>query len=156
MYSTLLLLVLLATAARAALPAPAAQHEAEAKRLEQQIVAPCCWRQQVSIHDSGIAQEIRQDIRTRLARGETSQHVLDAYVQQYGTAILVEPPAEGLSVMLYVLPPVVLLASGAILVLVIRRFTRRPNPAAEPVAVAPATAGANYVQQLDNDLNALD
>ena len=97
--------------------------EAEARRVEQELVAPCCWRQQVAVHDSPIAREIRQEIRARLARGESRQQIITAYVQQYGNAILVEPPARGFNRALYALPPLLLAASGAALVLLVQRFT---------------------------------
>jgi cytochrome c-type biogenesis protein CcmH/NrfF len=111
----------------------------------------------VAVHDSPIAREIRQDIQARLAAGETPQHVLDAYVQEYGTAILVEPPARGSGLPLYVLPPVVLLLTGAALVLVVRRFTRRFAAAApEPPAPASTQLSSDAVRQLEDDLASLD
>jgi cytochrome c-type biogenesis protein CcmH len=134
------------------------QQDIEARRLERQLVAPCCWRQQVAVHDSAIAQEIRQDIRVRLARGETPQHVLDAYVQRYGTAILIEPPASGRGLPLYVLPPVALLLTGALFVVVVRRFTRRfaAASAAGPPGAAPPPPSSKAIRQLDDDLASLD
>jgi cytochrome c-type biogenesis protein CcmH len=155
--AALVVAVLLATAAHSSQPAFATDREADAKRLEQQLVAPCCWRQQVAIHDSPVARAIRRDIRVRLTRGESSQRVLDAYVQEYGTAILVEPPAQGLNLALYVLPPVVLLLSGALLVVLLRRFTRPAVPTGEPAAAkAIADAPPEHVRQLENDLDAMN
>jgi cytochrome c-type biogenesis protein CcmH/NrfF len=133
------------------------QHELEARQLERQLVAPCCWRQQVAVHDSAIAREIRQDIRVRLARGETPQHVRDAYVRQYGVAILVEPPASGYGLPLYILPPVVLLLTGALLVVVVRRFTRRSIAAVgEPPGAAVSPPAPDAARRLDDDLASLD
>jgi cytochrome c-type biogenesis protein CcmH len=140
-------------------PARSPEHQnIEARRLERQLVAPCCWRQQVAVHDSAIAQEIRQDIRVRLARGESPQHVLDVYVQRYGTAILIEPPASGRGLPLHVLPPVALLLTGALLVVVVRRFTRRfaAASAAGPPGAAPPAPPSEAIRQLDDDLASLD
>jgi len=58
-------------------------------------VAPCCFSQQVSVHPSAAAQEVKRDVRRPLAAGETQQQILDAYVAQYGKHILAEPRAEG-------------------------------------------------------------
>jgi cytochrome c-type biogenesis protein CcmH len=143
----------------AAQPSTAPPYEADARRLEQQIVAPCCWRQAVAVHDSPIARDIRRDLRVRLARGETSEHVRDAYVQQYGAAILLEPPARGSALSLYVLPPVILFLSGGLLVVLVRRFTRRHAPADDVVAGTAVTGVAardEDVRRLDDDLDALD
>ena len=58
--------------------------EREAKLLEAKLMAPCCWAQQVSLHQSPAADEIKQNIRRLLAEGKTSQQILDTYVAEYG------------------------------------------------------------------------
>jgi cytochrome c-type biogenesis protein CcmH len=134
-----------------------ATYEAEARRLEAALIAPCCWRQQVSVHSSPAAEHIRTEIRTRLATGEAPALILASFEERYGTAILAEPPARGSNLLLYVLPPVVLVASGGLLVFVVRRLSRNntlgqpPNPgAAEP-------PGDERIRQaLDDELADLD
>jgi len=97
--------------------------EREAREIEDLLMAPCCFRQQVSVHQSPTANEVRRDIRTRLAKGETRQVILDAYVAEHGSGILVVPPAQGSNLVLYVLPPLALVGSVLGVVGVIRRFT---------------------------------
>jgi cytochrome c-type biogenesis protein CcmH len=135
--------------------APAASHEQDARKLETELIAPCCWTQQVSVHSSPAADQVRTDIRRRLDAGETHQQILDAYVAQYGQAILVEPPARGGNLALYVGPPVALLATGILLVLLVRRFSRRAS-------AAPATTPSDHAgdprlaDTLDDELARLD
>ncbi|HOQ61670.1 MAG TPA: cytochrome c-type biogenesis protein CcmH, partial [Vicinamibacterales bacterium] len=80
-------------AAAAAVPVD----EREAKRIEALLIAPCCWSQQVSVHQGPVVDEIRQDIRRLLGEGKTRQQILDVYVARYGDRILAEPPARGFS-----------------------------------------------------------
>ena len=127
--------------------------EREARALEAMIVAPCCFRQQVSVHQSPAADEVRKDVRLRLAAGETREQILNAYVAQYGKRILVEPPAEGFDLALYVLPPLLLVLSAALVVVLIRRFSRRPALVAD---VAPPVAAGAYDARLDDELRDLD
>ena len=130
--------------------------ERTARQIESEVIAPCCWRQQVSIHSSPAAEEMKADIRKRLAAGQTHQEILDAYYEQYGAQILVVPPAKGISWLLYIIPPIVLLASAVLVVVVVRRFTaKRTVGVAEP-AVAAAPAGAGYDQRLNDELRDLD
>jgi cytochrome c-type biogenesis protein CcmH len=131
-----------------------ASREAEARRLEQELMAPCCWSQQVSVHSSPAAERIRADIRVRLAAGETRQHILDAYVAEYGQAILVEPPARGGNLALYVAPPLALGASAVLLVTLVRRFSRRASAA--PAAPPEAAADPRLAETLDRELEELD
>ena len=86
--------------------------EVPARELEAMLIAPCCFSQQVSVHHSAGADEVRQDIRKRLSDGETREQILDAYVAQYGKRILAQPPAEGMARVLYILPPLALVLDG--------------------------------------------
>jgi cytochrome c-type biogenesis protein CcmH len=117
------------------------------------IIAPCCFSQQVSVHHSPAADEVRKDVRLRLAAGETREQILNAYVSQYGKRILAEPPAEGFDRALYVLPPLLLILSAALVVGVVRRFSRRPATVA---AVAIPAASPTYDARLDDELRDLD
>jgi cytochrome c-type biogenesis protein CcmH len=149
MFSTFLLVLGLAAA-----PVLPPQQEAQARTLETQLIAPCCWSQQVSVHHSPAATEVRHDIRRRLARGETPQDVLDAYVTQFGTRVLAVPPAEGFNLTLYAVPPVVFLVSAGVVLVLVRRFTRADRSGATPVA--PAAADEAYGDRLDEELKDLD
>ncbi len=132
---------------------PPADIEREARALEGMLIAPCCFSQQVSVHQSPAADEVRKDVRARLAAGQTRQQILDAYVGNYGKRILAEPPAEGFDRALYLLPPLLLLGSAALVIWLVRRFSGRATQASEP---APVVAGGNYDQKLDDELRDLD
>jgi cytochrome c-type biogenesis protein CcmH len=134
---------------------PVASHEQDARRLEAELIAPCCWTQQVSVHSSPAADKVRADVRARLASGQTHQQILDAYVAEYGQAILVEPPARGSNLALYVVPPIAFAATAALLVVVVRRFSRRSAAASAPRA-ADATGDPRLAETLDDELARLD
>lgn len=127
--------------------------EREARAIEAMLIAPCCYSQQVSVHQSPAADEVRKDVRARLAAGETREQILEAYVGQYGKRILAEPPAQGFDLALHVLPPLLLILSAALVVVVLRRFSHR-------TAVLPAgpvtTTPGNYDARLDDELRDMD
>jgi len=129
--------------------------EREAKQLEAKLMAPCCWAQQVSLHQSPAADEIKQTIRKLLAEGKTSEQILDIYVAQYGDRILAEPPARGFSRLIYVAPWVFLVASVGLVIVVIRRLRAvSPAPArTERAAASPSEAEAD---RIDEELRNLD
>ena len=129
--------------------------EAHARELEAKLIAPCCWSQQVSVHQSPAADEIRRDLRLRLGRGETEQQILADYEVQFGERIFAEPPAKGFTRFLYVLPPVMLLAGAGIVVVLVRRFTGRQAEEAPARADAPVET-TGYGEQLDEELRNLD
>ncbi len=130
--------------------------ERQARRLEAELVAPCCWTQQVSVHQSPAADAIRRDIRRKLAAGLTPQAIRDGYVAEYGERILAEPPARGFSRALYVLPVVLLVLSAAGLAALVRRMARREMPLPAAPAEGAPTPENRYAERLDEELRDLD
>jgi cytochrome c-type biogenesis protein CcmH len=149
--------LLIAAFALPALAAQAPDLEGQARAIESRLVAPCCFRQQVSEHQSGAADEMRADIRARLRRGETESAILDAYVARYGPKVLAQPPARGFALSLYVLPVLLLLGTASVLTILIRRFAGRGArpPGLERVATEPAF-DRRAQQRLDDELRDLD
>ncbi|MBF0104110.1 MAG: cytochrome c-type biogenesis protein CcmH [Deltaproteobacteria bacterium] len=78
--------------------------EKTAKELETEIIAPCCFTQPVSIHPSGVSDEIKAEIRKMLGLGKSKQAILDEYVKQYGIKILSIPPQSGFNRLAFVMP----------------------------------------------------
>jgi cytochrome c-type biogenesis protein CcmH len=163
MYSVILALTLatqLVAPVPAARPALTPEQEQEARTIETMVIAPCCWSQQVSVHNSPAATEMRQNIRERLAAGQARAQILEAYTTEYGDRILAEPPAKGFNRVLYVLPPILGVAGIGLLVVVVRRFTSRGQnapataPDAEPAAARSASSDED--ERLDEELRNLD
>jgi len=159
--------------ARAAAAGDRASLEREAWQIETMLIAPCCWREQVSVHQSEAAEQVKREIRDMLAAGMARQQVLDAFVARYGARILAEPPDSGVGLVLYHAPWILGLGSALGVVLFIRRITRRPaNPASAGGTVGPGdtvqagapdadtvgrdAAGQSYEERLDEELRALD
>ena len=71
-------------------------------------------------------------IRQQLEAGETVDAVKASFVSDYGTEVLMLPPAEGFNLLGYFLPAMAILAAGALVGMVARGGTTRE-------ALAPAT-----------------
>ena len=148
--------------------AKAAALEHEARQIETMLIAPCCWREQVSVHQSEAAEQVKQEVRAMLAAGLTRQQVLDRFVSGYGVRILAEPPDAGFGRVLHHAPWVVGLGSVVGLAFFVRHVTRRrtgneqpdnehPHSLAErtgPGDMAPAED--DLQQRLDDELRDLD
>lgn len=152
MRCVLFLLVLLAAVPAAADPAL----EREARAIEHLLIAPCCFTQQVSVHHSPAADAVRADIRARLGAGQTRDEILQAYVGQYGTRILAEPPARGFSRFLHVMPPIAFVLTLAITVVALRRFTRARGARVVTRPSSGMSADDSYEAELDDQLRDLD
>ncbi|HSK08560.1 MAG TPA: cytochrome c-type biogenesis protein CcmH [Vicinamibacterales bacterium] len=153
-WSNLVLVALLTAAPPLSGPAL----ETEARQIETMLIAPCCWNQQVSEHQSPASDEVKKEVRAMLAAGASRQEVLDSFAARYGNRILAEPPAVGFTRFLYVLPWVFFGGSAIGLTFLVRRMSAR-RPAPEPSAANPAAAQAaqsDYEQRLDDELRDLD
>lgn len=118
--------------------APSFDREAAAKRIEGELIAPCCFAQTVANHFSDVAERIKQQIRQMLAQGATEQQILDAYVRVYGERILAEPLARGFNWLAYLLPPLAVVAgAGSVFLwLTRRRYLTSPSMTFAPFPVS--------------------
>ena len=67
------------------------QQKARVERIEDAVLAPCCYTEPVSRHQSEVAVKMRLEIAKWVAMGKTDQEILDAYAAQYGRKVLVDP-----------------------------------------------------------------
>jgi cytochrome c-type biogenesis protein CcmH len=144
-------LVLLSTPAASA---PAKDLETLAKRIEGQLMAPCCMMGTVSDHYSPVAERMRVEIRSMLAEGRTEEQILDFYVARHGEQILALPRRRGFNLLAYALPLLVFAGGSALLLLMIRRW-RLAAPAEAPAAAPPPLDPAD-AERLRRELAARD
>lgn len=73
---------------------------------------------------SELAQQMRAVVRERLRAGDTPDEVKAYFVSSHGEWILLEPRMTGLNILLYVLPVLLVIGGLAIVVFLVRRWTR--------------------------------
>jgi cytochrome c-type biogenesis protein CcmH len=105
--------------------------EARARELSRELRCMVCQNQSIDESEAPLARDLRLLVRERLTKGDTDPQVLDFLVARYGEFVLLKPPLEGSTIILWALPPVALLA-GAIgmFFAVRRRRTGQLEPAA--------------------------
>ena len=84
------------------------------------------------------AKGMLKEVDQHIAKGETDEQILQAFVQEYGTQIYTEPPKSGFSLVAWVLPSVYLFVGAGVVIFVISRWRKRPAPQA---ALAGGNAG---------------
>jgi cytochrome c-type biogenesis protein CcmH len=120
-------LVLLAFAAMAATVHADALDEG-VRRVALQLQCPVCEGETVADSPSGLANDMRGVIRTRLTAGEPDQQILDEFVASYGDSILTEPPKRGISLGVWIGPVVGVVLGAALVTLLLRSWRRAPVP----------------------------
>jgi len=97
--------------------------------IENDVMCTIC-HEPLAVAQSLEADQERAYIRGLIAQGLTKQQILRNLVGQYGEAVLGKPPASGISLTVYILPPAILVAGIAILLITLPRWRRRTRAAA--------------------------
>jgi cytochrome c-type biogenesis protein CcmH len=87
--------------------------EARARELSRELRCMVCQNQSIDESDAPLARDLRLLVRERLTKGDTDRQVLDFLVVRYGEFVLLKPPLDSRTIILWALPPIALLA-GAI------------------------------------------
>jgi cytochrome c-type biogenesis protein CcmH len=138
-------------------PTLTAEQEATARRVEEQLMAPCCFGSTVATHFSPAADAIRREVRSLVAQGAHEQEILGQYLDRYGERILAQPVARGFNRLAYWMPAVGWLCGTAAVALWIRRRRRRGAPEGRPANQADDSDEARLRQRrLEDELAAFD
>lgn len=103
--------------------------EARARALSRELRCMVCQNQSIDDSDAPLARDLRLLVRERIGAGDSDTQVLDFLVARYGQFVLLRPRASGRTLLLWLVPPLVLLGGGFAVWLAVRR--RRDS--AEPV-----------------------
>ena len=87
-----------------------------------------------------------------ISKGEDLSQIKSAMVLYYGTAVLAQPPASGFNLLLYVLPPVLLVAAIALLLVTLPKWRARGRLAATSPAGIGSALNADDAARLDAEL----
>jgi cytochrome c-type biogenesis protein CcmH len=110
----------------------------EVNEVARQLYCPVCENIPLDVCPTQACAEWRDLIRLKLSEGWSADQIKAYFAQQYGDRVLAAPPARGLNWLVYVLPPLAILAGAYIL---FRVFKEWKQPAPGPVVVNPAAAG---------------
>ena len=123
----LCLLGLVLALARPAAAAPS--FEDQVNDIARELMCPVCAGQTVAESNSTLAVQMREEIRTRLRRGESRDQILAYFVGQFGESVLARPPRRGVYLLLW-LAPVAAFGLGVALLIRYLRGMTRPRPPA--------------------------
>ena len=122
------------------LSAAAPVSEDMVREIGDQLRCVVCQSQSVADSPSETARQMREIIRERLAAGDSPEQVKAYFVEKYGLWILLSPPKQGFNLLVWVVPFIALAAGLVFVVLLMRRWSRRPGGASgKPPRIDAAT-----------------
>src|SRR5262245_12580957 len=95
--------------------------EARARNLSRELRCMVCQNQSIDDSEAPLARDIRLLVRERIAAGDSDAQVIDFLVARYGEFVLLKPRFERQTLLLWLVPPLLLLGGGIAVWLHIRR-----------------------------------
>ena len=135
-------------------PTPAPQRAVTAddvNAIARQMYCPVCENEPLDACRTAACQQWRAQIAQMLSEGQTADQIKQYFVDRYGLRVLAQPPAEGNSLLLWVLPLVALVIGAVYVFFLMRRMRARGAAAAASPPAAPS-GGDAYVDRVEQDL----
>ena len=86
--------------------------ESRARALSQELRCVVCQNQSIDDSNAPLAHDLRVLLRDRLVAGDNNQQALDFLVARYGNFVLLKPPMQLNTLLLWVGPLLILLVAG--------------------------------------------
>lgn len=127
---TLLILLAALAAPGLAIPARAVEPseqladpglEQRAREIGKGLRCLVCRNESIDESGAGLAHDVRVLLRERLLAGDSDAQAVQAIVDRYGDYVLLKPPVEPATYVLWFGPPALLVVVGAAAVLALRR-----------------------------------
>jgi cytochrome c-type biogenesis protein CcmH len=95
--------------------------EARARELSRELRCMVCQNQSIDDSEAPLARDLRLLVRERIAAGDSDSQVIDFLVARYGEFVLLKPRFERQTLLLWLVPPLLLVGGGLALWVYARR-----------------------------------
>lgn len=119
--------------------------EARARHLSQGLRCLVCQNENIDDSDAQLAGDLRVLLRERLVAGDTDDQAVAFIVARYGEFVLLNPPARGVNLALWLAGPAALLLGGGLAFAMVRRRSRLAGP--EPLSAEEEARLAEILQK---------
>ena len=120
-------------AGAAAQPPARPVSDATAHEIASELRCVVCQNLSVADSPSEMAAQMRAIVRERLAAGDSPEQVREYFVARYGEWILLAPRRRGFNLLVWSFPIAAVVVGLVVVVMLLRRWTRRPLTAPAPV-----------------------
>ena len=122
----------------------------EVNAIAKNLYCPVCESVPLDVCPTLACQQWRQQIADKLNEGYSDQQIYDFFVEQYGDRVLASPPARGLNWLIYVIPPLAIIAGAFVY---FRSVSNVRNEKVELMGNGKSAKSA-HIQQLEDELDA--
>jgi cytochrome c-type biogenesis protein CcmH len=108
--------------------------EARAREISKELRCLVCQNQSIDDSSADLARDLRLIVRHRLSAGDSDEQVLEYVTDRYGDFVLLRPPMKPATLVLWLAPPLLLIAGAVLSLTYLRRRQRQSAEAAGPLS----------------------
>lgn len=123
--------------------------ENRVREIAHKLRCPTCQAMSVKESDAGLSLNMKQRIRELLEEGKSEDEILQFFEERYGEWILRSPKKEGISLLLWTLPGLIILVTILILIKYLWKKSR------DTVGIDTSPLSKAELRQIENDLKQL-
>ena len=126
--------------------------EDQVNQVAKKLYCPVCENVPLDVCPTVACAQWRATIREKLEEGWNEQQILDYFALQYGDRSLASPPARGISALVWIVPPVMLVLGALALWRYLRTNPRLAEAASAKVPQPARKQDDPYVDRLEQEL----
>jgi cytochrome c-type biogenesis protein CcmH len=133
----------------------------EVNAIAKQLFCPVCENTPLDVCETQACKQWRELIRLKISEGWTEAQIKQYFVDNYGERVLSEPKREGFSLLVYFVPPTIILLGAVILFRALRQWKIEGDDVTETVA-SPGSADDSddpdddYIARLEAEMRKQD
>jgi cytochrome c-type biogenesis protein CcmH len=153
-FLTLLFGLLVVSVVSAQQPTPS---DDQVNAIAKQLYCPVCENIPLDVCPTTACAQWRELIRQKLADGWSEGQIKDYFVQQYGARVLGTPPAKGINWLVYLVPPIAILAGIYVLYRAFRSWRQPAQQMDIPSSTSRPPAGQEaaqdeYIKRMEDEV----
>ena len=103
------------------------QVEREVFDISRQLRCPVCISESVADSSATTSIEMRNVVREQVQAGRSEAEILSFFRERYGDWVLLEPPREGIHLVVWMLPSIAAVVALLLLLLYVQRWTKQAH-----------------------------
>ena len=153
LFLLLALLGLLLLPAQAAFAQAKSPTDNDVNAVASQLFCPVCENTPLDVCPTAACHDWRELIRAKLAEGWTEKQIKDYFAEQYGARVLAEPPFSGLNLLVYIIPPALIIAGALFLGKAFKSMSENSKRSEALTANEKTSDTDEFTKQIEEELN---
>lgn len=120
--------------------------------IAKELYCPVCENIPLDVCPTQACAQWRALIKEKMIAGWSKEEIKQYFVDQYGDRVLAQPPARGLNLLVYILPPVVFLGGVVVVYLNLKKIKKIPEKEIQDSKINDDM----YLQEIEEALNVLN